>query len=204
MGYHQTQIGINCGKKMKVSKILIILYLLSFNILNSSETNLSKNYLTIKDFLILKFELFLGNNINNLFIGGGLTNIAYQNINYTVKIDKKDNIEIILDAVMNKQRYKAKKYSPKISDCNQIRNKIFLNKYGYSFLTRKYNNLVNEDSLTENLNNTILNISSIEDNLKDQIIEKTRIKINIIHPKIVNNLSCSGRLIDNELKLVVK
>ena len=188
---------------MKINKILIILYLFSFNILNSSEMNLSKNYLSVKDFLILKFELFLSNNVNNLFVGGGLTNIAYQNINYKVKIDNKDNIEITLDAVMDNQRYKVKKYSPKITDCNQVRNKIFLNKYGYSFLTRKYNNLVNENSLAENLNKTILNISSIDDNLKNQILEKTRIKINVIHPKIVNNLSCAGRLIDNELKLVV-
>tara|TARA_Y100000768_G_scaffold298913_1_gene232662 strand:- start:213 stop:782 length:570 start_codon:yes stop_codon:yes gene_type:complete len=188
---------------MKISKVFIILYLLSFNALNSSEINLSKNYLTIKDFLILKFELFLNNNIKNLFKGAGITNIAYQNIDYTVKIDDKDNIEINLDAIMDNQRYKAKKYSPKITDCNQVRNKIFLNKYGYSFLTQKYNNLVNENSLTENLNKTIFNISSIDNNLKDQILEKTRIKINIIHPKVVNNLSCSGRLIDNELELIV-
>ena len=86
--------------------------------------NLSKNYLSIKDFLILKFELFLSANVNNLFVGGGLTNIAYQNINYKVKIDNKDNIEITLDAVMDNQRYKVKKYS-KITDCNQLEIKYF-------------------------------------------------------------------------------
>ena len=39
------------------------------------------------------------------------------------KIDDLNNTKIIVNAVMDKKRYTTKKYHPKISDCNQIRNK---------------------------------------------------------------------------------
>ena len=50
---------------------------------------------------------------------------------------KKEKIFINLYAVMDKNRYSKKRYKQKMSDCNQIRNLIFYNKYGYKFFSQK-------------------------------------------------------------------
>ena len=44
---------------MKIISILLILFLFKFNFLSSNETNLDKQFVSAKDFLILKFDLFL-------------------------------------------------------------------------------------------------------------------------------------------------
>ena len=81
-----------------------------------------------------------------------------------------------------------------------MRNKIFTNNFGYSFFTQKKNNLVNEVSLTEAINEKILNISSIDEGFKLKIIDRMQIQIEIIHPLANKSISCSGKLIDSELK----
>ena len=146
---------------MKIRAIILILFLFKFNFLNSNEISLDKQFVSVKDFLILKFDLFFKNYSSNLFEGGGLTGIAYQNLNYKIKMDKEDIIIIELDAIMNEGRYTSKKYYPKLKDCNQVRNKIVENRYGYSFFSQNFNNLVNKAckciySLKyENLNNLL-------------------------------------------------
>tara|TARA_B100000963_G_C22628495_1_gene673641 strand:- start:1278 stop:1841 length:564 start_codon:yes stop_codon:yes gene_type:complete len=184
---------------MKFSIILLILALLKFSFLSSNETNLDNKFVSVKDFLVLKFDFFFQNNSSNLFKGGGLTGIAYQNLKYKIKIDNKNNIVIELDAVMNEQRYTSKTYYPKIKDCNQVRNKIVENKYGYSFFSQNFNNLVNNETLSNSINEQVLNISSLDSNVKKQVLENTEIKINIIHPKQKHSFSCGGKLIDTEL-----
>ena len=138
-------------------------------------------------------------NVKNLVSGGGVIAVSYQSINYNLNIDKTNKILITVNAVMNKKRYSSKKYYPKLSDCNQIRNKIFINKYGYSPFKQSFNNLVNEEILINKINDNILNISILDDDLKSEILDKTKIKINVIHPKTERNISCSGKLIDTKL-----
>ena len=75
-----------------------------------------------------------------------------------------------------------------------------MNKYGYSFLTQKFNNLVNEESLTNKLKNKVLNISSLDDKMKDNLLNKTNIKIKVLHPNQEKSLTCSGKLLASELK----
>ena len=187
--------------RMKLKIIILILFIVSCNNLSSSEVKLDKKFVSVKDFLILKFDLFFQNNSTNLFKGGGLTGVAYQTLNYDIKIDKDDRINIELNAFMDKKRYSSKKYYPKLRDCNQIRNKIVVNKYGYSFWSQSFNNLVNNQTLSDSINRQVLNISSLETDVKKYVLENTVIKINLIHPKKKHSLSCFGKLIDNELKL---
>ena len=40
---------------MKIRAILLILFLFKFNFLNSNEISLDKQFVSVKDFLILKF-----------------------------------------------------------------------------------------------------------------------------------------------------
>ncbi len=184
---------------MKFRIILLILTLFKFTYLSSNEINLEKKFVSIKDFLVLKFDLFFKNNSSNLFKGGGMTGVAYQNLNYNIKINKENIITIELNAIMNESRYSSKKYYPKLKDCNQVRNKIVVNKYGYSFFSQNFNNLVNNETLSNSINEHVLNISSLDSNLKKQVLENTEIKINVIHPKKKYNFSCGGKLIDSEL-----
>ena len=114
-------------------------------------------------------------------------------------MDKEDIIIIELDAIMNEGRYTSKKYYPKLKDCNQVRNKIVENKYGYSFFSQNFNNLVNSETLSNSISEQVLNISSLDSNIKKQVLENTKIKINVIHPNQKYSLSCGGKLIDTEL-----
>ncbi len=188
---------------MKLKNFIYIFLLVSFikiNYSKSSEIDLDKNFIPLKDFIVLKYELFLKDNVSDIFKGGGLTQVAYQEIKYNVKVDKENKIIIVIQGIMNKERYKSKKYYPKISDCNQIRNKIFVKKYGYSFFNQNLNYSVNEENLSSVINDKILNISSLNKELKDTILNNTIIKIKVVHPKSEKNISCSGKLISLELK----
>ena len=185
---------------MKINHILAIIIFSFFLNVNANEINLDKKFLPLKDFLVLKFDLFFKEKVNKVFIGGGYTSVAYQKIDYNIKINENDEIFIVLDAVMDEKRYKSKKYYPKIKDCNQIRNMLLVNKKGYSFFKQEFNNLVNTENLSKSINESVLNISSLDGDLKQKILEKTLIKINIIHPELDKSKSCGGKLIDSILE----
>ena len=180
--------------------IAIFIFFFRTDYLKSQEIDLDNKYIPLKDFIILKYDLFLKENLISVFEGGGMFGVKYQEIKYNVKINKENKIELSIQGIMDKKRYTSKRYHPKLSDCNVIRNKLFVNKYGYSFLRQSLNNVVNEESLSKEINEKVLNISSLDNRIKADINENTIIKINIIHPKKEKNISCSGRLISQELK----
>ena len=184
---------------MKINFFSFIIILISFINVNAKTDSLDAKFIPLKDFILLKFDIFIQKNIANLAMGGGITAIKYQSINYDLNIDKKSNILISINAVMHKKRYTQRKYYPKLKDCNQVRNKIFVNKYGYSAFRQNFNNLVNEDILISKISDKVLNISSLNNDFKKEILDKTKIKINVIHPKVERNISCSGNLTDTEL-----
>ncbi len=188
---------------MKIKKFFCLIFFIFFakiNYLKAQEINLDNKYIPLKDFIILKYDLFLKDNLSGVFEGGGMFGVLYQELKYDVKINEENLIQLSIHGIMDKKRYSNKKYYPKLSDCNVIRNKVFINKYGYSFLKQSLNYSVNEDNLTEVIKDKILNISSLDESLKNRIIENTVIKIEVIHPKDDKNISCSGKLISAELK----
>ena len=185
---------------MKISHILVILFFSIFFNVNANEVNLEKKFPSLKDFLILKFDLFLKENVSRVYKGGGFTSVAYQKIDYQIKINENDEIKILLNAVMDKERYTSKRYYPKLRDCIQIRNKVLVNKSGYSFIKQELNNLVSTENLSKSITDKVLNISSLNSDLKQKILEKTFVKINIIHPKLEKSKSCGGKLTDNKLE----
>ena len=179
--------------------VLTIFFFLTSNI--KAENNLNNINLTISDLILMKYEIFFLKNqsrvINTKSIG---LMVKYQSINYEFKIDRKNNTNIIINAIMDKNRYlKKKKYKPRISDCNIVRNKIVANKFGYSPITLKPNYSVTEDVLFEYIKNNIFNIQNLNEDEIKHLINKTNIKINIIHPISKFNINCSGKLSDAEL-----
>ena len=102
---------------------------------------------------------------------------------------------------MDKKRYSSKRYYPKLRDCVQVRNKLIEDKFGYSFIKQRFNNLVNNETLFNSINQSILNISSLDKELKKEIIENIEVEINILHPQLHKSVSCNGKLIDSLLKI---
>ena len=187
--------------KMKIKRLVVIFFLTLISLNAYAQTsNFDNKFVPVKDFIILKFDLFLKGSVNNLFKGGGLTHIAYQEINYNIKINEKDVFLISIDAIMDKKRYSSKKYYPSLKDCIQVRNKLITNKFGYSFIKQRFNNLVNNETLSNSISENVLNISSLDSVLKKKIINETKIKISILHPKFEKSLSCDGKLIESVLK----
>ena len=189
---------------MGICKKVIFYFLTSIFFLISNikaENNLNNINLTINDLILMKYEIFFLKNqsrvINSKKTGAM---VRYQSINYELKIDGENNTNIIINAVMDKNRYlKKKKYKPRISDCNIIRNKIVANKMGYSPITSKPNYSITEDVLFEYIKNNIFNIQNLNEDEIEGLIKKTTIKINIIHPISKFNINCSGKLSDAEL-----
>ena len=186
----------------KISRIIIFIIFFTFSSSVKSEIKLLDIKVSAVDLILLKYEIFLNKNFNRLYTGGGIpqTMIIYQYIDSTVKYNEENGFSVNINAYMDKVRYtKKKKYSPKISDCNAIRNKIFLNKVGYNFLTQKKNNFVSESKLTSTIFSRILNLSGLSVKDKERIINDTQIEIEIIHPNKFHSIKCRGRINQVEL-----
>ena len=180
--------------------IIIIFFTVSSSV--KSEINLLDRKVSAVDLILLKYEIFLTKNFNRLYQKSGIpqTMILYQYIDSTVKYNEENGFFVNIYAYMDRRRYtKEKKYSPKISDCNAVRNKIFLNKVGYDLLNQKKNNFVSESEITDIIASRILSLSGISFEDKERIINDTQIEIEIIHPNKFNSIKCNGRINQVEL-----
>ena len=54
--------------------------------------------------------------------------------------------------------------------------------------------------MREILKNSIYNLENLDDELTNFLIDKTKIKVKIIHPNQSKNYSCSGNIADFELR----
>ena len=194
-------IGKKIGKTMSFKNKILILFFFVPSILFASEVNLKKKHISLKDFIILKFDLFFQENKKNIYSSRGAM-VSYQNLEQEVKIDKNDKIEIKIYAFMDRKRYLSKKYYPKLKDCEQVRNKLFANKFGYSFFRQKKNESIDSEILYESIIDGVLDISNLNDEIKKKILSNTNIQINVIHPKLEKNVSCEGNILDKDLSLI--
>ena len=177
------------------------IFLIFFFIPNTKANNLNNINPTIKDLILMKYEIFFLKNQSRVTSSkrAGLM-VRYQSINYDVNIDSENNTIIKINAIMDKNRYLKKKiYKPKITDCNIIRNKIVANKFGYNPFTLKPNYSITEEILLENIKNNIFNFQNLNEDQIETLINKSTIKINIIHPISKFNKSCSGNFSDAQL-----
>tara|TARA_B100000886_G_C20251534_1_gene419029 strand:- start:107 stop:682 length:576 start_codon:yes stop_codon:yes gene_type:complete len=187
----------------KILRTLIVIILFTISPSVKSEINLLDRKVSAVDLILLKYEIFLTKNFNRLYKVGGPqhTMILYQYVDSTVKYTEENGFFVNIYAYMDRFRYtKKKKYSPKISDCNAVRNKIFLNKIGYNLITQKKNNFVSESELTEIIASRILSLSGISIEDKEILINDTQIEIEIIHPNKFNSIKCKGRI--NQVELI--
>ena len=101
---------------------------------------------------------------------------------------------IDLYARTDQARYSQKEIKIKKKDCNIIRNKIFVNKYGYGMLfSRKPTNYFTKNYITNNAI-FLLRDTSLNDDEKKEIIKKSIINIELDHPNANQKIKCKGAL----------
>ena len=161
--------------------------------ISAAENNLSNTLITAKDFVALKYELFFSKNKKRIFNNIG-TMVKYQSLIFKFKINENDQILLKLEAIMDQKKYTRKKYYPKNKDCNVLRNKLFLNKHGYSFWKQERNYSFDEDDLREIVKKEIFTIQNLKENQIDEIIDKTNIEIDIFHPNPEKHIRCKGNI----------
>ena len=186
-------------QNMEICRIILILFLISGPL--KAENNIKSTKIDVLDFLVLKYDIFFEKikprvlqNTKKGFM------VHYQLVDQEIFVNKNDQIEIIISAYMNKTRYKnVKKYIPKLTDCNVIRNRMITNKNGYSMFTNKKNYSVSEELLFNQIKKNVYNLNYIDEKNIEQSIKTTNIKINIYHPLSKFNISCSGKITQLEL-----
>ena len=168
--------------------------------LNADFKKLSDVQISAIDFLMVKFDNFFIKNKNKI-IDSNPFSVSYQSVNYYVIYEENEHFQVFIEAIMDKYRYtKVKKYYPKNTDCNVVRNRIFFDKFGYSIFRRKKNNALNETMMREILINNIFNLEYLNDDMKNFLIKNTRIKVQITHPEKGRFITCSGNIMDIELE----
>ena len=180
----------------KIILITLFFFLSQTNLLSSTfeelKTNKQVSYL---DFILLKIE-------NRLIQRHGLLGsqpmalrVQYQKVGSQVDYSDEDSkIIISIMGVMDKKRYTNKKYTPKISDCNILRNILLYGKYGYNLLFQKRNKYLTNSDMEEIFTSRYLNNLTLSSKQKDFIIENTIVKSQIIDPVRGNDIFCTGNV----------
>ena len=185
---------------MKKITLIIIFFLFTQPVLAASTFDeLKKNRKTsYLDFILLKIESRLIQRHGLLGSQVYAMRIQYQSIGSQVDFIEKDSkIVITITAIMDKKRYQEKKYKPKMSDCNIIRNVLFYGKYGYNFLTQKRNKFLTNANMEEIFVSRFLNNLSISEKEKNFILKNTFAKVNVIDPVRGNDIFCSGNIAED-------
>jgi len=179
-------------------KITILIFIICLSV-----TKLKANIIEkLKSTPITKFDFLLKDyrDAINLQIARYLNEVD----NFRVRLDKakmnftfdEETQLFIIDiyARADQNRYSQKKIKIRKKDCNIIRNKIFVNKYGYGMLlSNKPTSYFTKNYITNNavflLRNTSLNNEE-----KKEIIKKSIINIELDHPVGNQNIKCKGAL----------
>ena len=191
-----------CKYVIRIYKIILILTILLFvqiNLSASTFDDLRKikktSYL---DFILLKIE-------NRLIQRHGLLGtqpialrVQYQSIGSQVDFsEEQSKIIISIIGVMDKQRYSQKKYRPKISDCNILRNMLLYGKYGYNLIFQKRNKYLTSTDMEEIFLTRFLKNISLSDKEKTYILDNTIVKSQVIDPVRGNDIFCTGKVAED-------
>ena len=181
--------------------ILTIIFLLftqttlAASIFDDLKKNKKTSYL---DFILLKIE-------NRLIQRHGLLGaqfmalrIQYQSVGSQVDFSEKESkITISIIGVMDKARYSKKKYIPKISDCNILRNILLYGKYGYNIIFQKRNTFLTNADMEEIFLSRFLHNLSLSEKEKKYIVNNTLARVQVIDPVRGNDIFCAGKITDD-------
>ena len=185
---------------MKKIILIIIFSLFAQTSLNAStfdhlEKTKKTSYL---DFILLKIEQRLIQRHGLLAAQTFALRVQYQSIGSQVDFSKKKSkIIISIIGVMDKKRYSEKKYKPKISDCNVLRNILLYGKYGYNLIFQKRNVYLTNEDMRNIFMERFLNNLSLTEKEKNYIIDNTSAYVQVIDPVRGNDISCRGNIAED-------
>tara|TARA_Y100000590_G_scaffold142143_1_gene163046 strand:- start:310 stop:897 length:588 start_codon:yes stop_codon:yes gene_type:complete len=191
-----------CKKKLIINIILIVsvIFIVKPAYSEVNFESFEKKKVSYIDFFLLKFEGSLIRKAQTLRRQFVPTRVQYSNIGIEVNLDKKkEEILINIYAIMDKARYKKKKYIQKLSDCNQVRNLIFYNKHGYKFFTQKRDPALSEGIMEDIFKRNFFNNLNFNKKEEEFLLKKMFINVTILHPITKKELLCSGKVNDYEL-----
>ena len=181
-----------------MKKIISIIIFLLFtqttfaaSIFDDLKENKKTSYL---DFVLLKIEQRLIQ--RHMLLGTQLValRVQYQSIGSQVDFSEKESkITISIIGIMDKKRYSQKKYIPKISDCNILRNILLYGKYGYNIFQKRTNYLTNTD-MEEIFLSRFLGNLSLSEKEKDYVVDNTFARVQVIDPVKGNDIFCAGKI----------
>ena len=180
--------------------ILIIIFLLftqttfAASIFDDLKENKKASYL---DFVLLKIEQRLIQRHGLLGAQFMAIRVQYQSVGSQVDFSEKDSkITISIIGVMDKKRYSQKKYIPKISDCNVLRNILLYGKYGYNIF-QKRNTFLTNANMEEIFLSRFLDNLSLSEKEKNYILNNTLARVQVIDPARGNDIFCVGKIAED-------
>ena len=180
----------------KVILLITFLFLTETSFADSIFKSLKEDKKTsYLDFILLKLENKLIQRHALLGTQVFALRVQYQNVGSIVEyIEKESKVVISIIGIMDKERYSKKKYKPKISDCNILRNILLYGKYGYNVFLQKRNKYLTNETMKEIFISRFLNNLTITEEEKEYIVQNTFAKVQVIDPVKGNNIYCEGKI----------
>tara|TARA_B100001093_G_scaffold248842_1_gene238251 strand:+ start:738 stop:1298 length:561 start_codon:yes stop_codon:yes gene_type:complete len=180
---------------MKKTILIFIICLTATELKANVITNLKSTPVTKFDFLLKDYHDAINLQIAKYMNEIDNFRVRLDKIKMNFAFDEETQLFIIdLYARADQIRYSQKKIKIKKKDCNIIRNKIFVNKYGYGMLfSKKPTNYFTKNYITNNAIFLLKN-TSLNDEEKKEIITKSIINIELDHPNANQNIKCKGAL----------
>ena len=163
---------------------------------SSTFDELKKNRKTsLLDFMLLKIEQRLIQRHGLLGSQFMPMRVQYQSISSQVDFFEEDSkIVIYIIGVMDKKRYSEKRYRPKLSDCNILRNILLYGKMGYGVIFQKRNKYLTDADMSEIFSSKFLKNLSLSEPEKKYIINNTFAQVEVVDPVRGNDIFCTGKI----------
>ena len=193
-----------CNNKISFKFFLILFLIIIFTFNSKAEASFKKienKTVSYLDFFLLKLENKLTRRSQYLSSQVIATRVQYSNVGIKINYNKeKEKIFVDIYSIMDKKRYSKKKYLPKLSDCNQVRNLIFYRSTGYTFFTQKRDPKLSESIMEDIFREVFFESSSLNKNEIKFLLDNMFINVSILHPIKKIEVTCSGKINEYELK----
>ncbi len=175
--------------------IILLLFLNQNSLAETAFKDLQDKKTSYLDFVLTKIESRLVQRHNLLGTQMMPVRIQFQNVGSQVDFfSKESRIVISIRGVMDKNRYSKKKYIPKLTDCNILRNILLYGKQGYHLILKKRNKFLTDSDMKDIFISRFLNNLTLSDEEKIYITENTFARVQIIDPVRGNDVFCSGNI----------
>ena len=179
----------------KLILFILLLFLCKNSFAEIAFKDLQEKKTSYLDFVLTKIESRLVQRHGLLGAQMMPVRVQFQSLGSQVDfLQKESKIVISIQGVMDKDRYSKKKYIPKITDCNILRNILLYGKQGYHLILKKRNKYLTDVDMRDIFIKRFLNNLSLSEEKKIFILENTFARVRIIDPVRGNDVFCSGNI----------